>query len=145
MNLMLYRYAKRENYTIGRLYFDKDKCDTLEPPVRELKDIDGDGRFDSPGEGKIYGNTAILPGRYKILMEYSPKFNRMMPYLQEVKGFTGIMLHPGNSVDDTAACVLVGENTVRGRLVNSRAWSDLINKKITEALKRGEEVHIDIL
>jgi len=144
MNLLLFRHTKEITYTIGRLYFNSIHIGTIEPPVRQLLDINNDGDFNDEGEGKIYGNTAIPEGRYKIKMQYSPTFKRMMPYLQNVKGFKSIMIHPGNSVSDTRGCILVGENTIQGRLVNSRAWSDLLNSKITAAENNGEDVWIEI-
>lgn len=131
-------------YTAGRLYFDDLRCDTLEPTVRELIDLDGDGKYDSPGEGKVYGQTAIPAGRYRIRMLMSPRFHREMPYLMDVPGFTGIMIHPGNKVEDTKGCVLVGVSGPRGTLTDSRGWSDLLNKRITKAIERGESVMIDI-
>ncbi len=144
MNLYLYRIAKKVTYTIGRLYFADCKCDTLEDPVRELLDLNGDGDFNDEGEGKVYGQTAIPAGKYQVKMEMSENFNRLMPYLQDVPGFKYVMIHPGNSAEDTKGCILVGENTIRGKLVNSRAWSDVINAKVTEAENRGEEVWIEI-
>ena len=144
MTIYLYRIAKKLTYTIGRMYFADCKCDTLEPPVRELLDINGDGDFSDPGEGKVYGNTAIPADKYEIIMQYSPTFKRMMPYLQKVKGFTSIMIHSLNDVSETKACIGVGENKKPGKLVNSRAWSDLLNKKLTEAEERGERNYIEI-
>lgn len=144
MNLYLYRKVETIIYTIGRIYFGDCKTDTLEPPVRELLDLNNDGDFDDPGEGKVYGKTAIPSGRYRAKMRKSPTFNRMMPYLQNVPGFKDIMIHPLNDVRETKGCIGIGENTIKGKLVNSRAWSDLLNKKLLEAEKRGEENWIDI-
>ncbi len=144
MTLWLYRKAKTVTYTIGRLYFDCTKCDTLEPPVRALLDLNGDGDFNDAGEGKVYGQTAIPLGSYRVKMQMSPTFKRMMPYLQKVSGFTNVMIHPGNTAEDTKGCILIGENTSRGKLTNSRGWSDMINTKITDAENRGENVWITI-
>lgn len=144
MLIYMYRKHKQLTYTIGRIYFVDMRCDTLEPPVRELLDINGDGDFEDEGEGKVYGNTAIPLGRYKIMMQPSPTFKRDMPYLQNVKGFTDVMIHPGNQVGDTKACILVGENVKPGKLINSRAWSDVLNLKISLAIEAGEEVWIEI-
>ena len=99
MLIYMYRRHKKMTYTIGRMYFADMRCDTLEPPVRELLDLNGDGDFDDEGEGKVYGNTAIPLGKYQILMQYSPTFKRMMPYLQNVKGFSDVMIHSGNYVN----------------------------------------------
>ena len=148
MLIYMYRKHKKMTYTIGRMYFADMRCDTLEPPVRELLDINGDGDFDDAGEGKgmskVYGNTAIPKGKYRIKMQHSPTFKRDMPYLQKVKGFKSIMIHPLNDVSQTKACIGVGENTMQGKLVNSRAWSDVLNSKISLAIKAGEDVWIEI-
>ena len=146
MKLHLYRKFCGPLYTIGRLYDGVNRLtDTLEPPVRDLKDLNNDGDYGDPGEGKIYGHTAIPADTYFIKMQYSPTFGRMMPYLQDVTGFTDIMMHALNDVSETKACIGVGENKRPGRLVNSRAWSDLINKMLTEAEARGEANTITII
>ena len=121
MNLYLYRRTFAATYTGGHLYDGVSRlCDTLEDPVRDLKDLNNDGDFDDFGEGKVYGATAIPKGTYKIKMRESPHFKRVMPYLQNVKGFSYIMIHPGNAPEHTKGCILVGENKSPGRLVNSR-------------------------
>lgn len=145
MNLYLYRRVKTITYTVGKLYFWSEfQCNVLEPPVRRLIDLNDDGDFDDADEGKVYGNTAIPAGKYQIKMQFSPHFQRQMPYLQNVPGFTAIMIHPGNSVDDTKACLLVGEYSKPGKLINSRQWSDLINKKLVKTEMNGEENFITI-
>ena len=145
MNLYLYRKIKKATYTIGKLYIGVEfQCNSLEDPVRDLIDLNDDGDFNDPDEGKIYGDTAIPAGTYRIKMAHSPTFNRPMPYLQDVYGFTSIMLHNGLGIEHTRGCILVGENTQQGRLVNSRAWSDVLNEKITAAENNGEDVWIEI-
>jgi hypothetical protein len=145
MNLYLYRKIKKATYTIGKLYIGVEfQCNTLEDPVRDLIDLNDDGDFNDPDEGKIYGDTAIPAGKYRIKMQFSPTFQRMMPYLQDVPGFTYIMMHNLSDVSQTKGCIGVGENTQQGRLVNPRAWSDLLNSKITAAENNGEDVWIEI-
>lgn len=145
MHLYLYRKAKNVTYTIGRLYDGIQRlCSTLEDPVRDLFDLNGDGDFNDTGEGKIYGETAIPAGTYEVKMLESPTFKRKMPYLQNVKGFTSIMIHPGVNEKNTRGCILVGDNRIRGELVNSRGWSDIINRMLTEAEARGEQNLITI-
>jgi len=134
MRLQLKRIAKRSEYTIGKLYVDGNYfCDTLEDPVRVLKDINKDGDFSDLGEGKIYGKTAIPPGKYDITVTYSPKFGRSLPRLKNVPGFEGILIHRGNSAKDTAGCILVGENKVIGRVINSTPYEVQLTKMILTA------------
>ena len=74
----------------------------------------------------------------------SSKFKRAMPYLENVPQFTGIMIHPGNTVKDTLGCILVGENKEKGKLLNSRKTSDKLNEMIKGALDRKEQVWIEV-
>lgn len=134
MLLEVKRLYKKDTYTIGVLMVDGEKfSDTLEDKVRDLN-----------SEKKVYGETAIPAGKYKVVMSMSSKFKRVMPYLENVPQFTGIMIHPGNTPKDTLGCILVGENKKKGQLINSRKYSDELNKRITEAIKRKEQVWIEI-
>lgn len=134
MLLEVKRLYKKDTYTIGVLMVDDEKfSDTLEDKVRDLK-----------SEKKVYGETAIPAGKYKVVMSMSSKFKRVMPYLENVPQFTGIMIHPGNTIKDTLGCILVGENKKKGQLVNSRKYSDELNKRINEAIERKEQVWIEV-
>lgn len=134
MLLEVKRIYKKDTYTIGVLMVDGEKfSDTLEDKVRDLK-----------SEKKVYGETAIPAGKYKVVMSMSSKFKRVMPYLENVPQFTGIMIHPGNTIKDTLGCILVGENKKKGQLVNSRKYSDELNKRINEAIERKEQVWIEV-
>lgn len=134
MLLEVKRLYKKDTYTIGVLMVDGEKfSDTLEDKVRDLK-----------SEKKVYGETAIPAGKYKVVMSISSKFKRVMPYLENVPQFTGIMIHPGNTIKDTLGCILVGENKKKGQLVNSRKYSDELNKRINEAIERKEQVWIEV-
>lgn len=134
MLLEVKRLYKKDTYTIGVLVVDGEKfSDTLEDKVRDLN-----------SEKKVYGETAIPAGKYKVVMSMSSKFKRVMPYLENVPQFTGIMIHPGNTPKDTLGCILVGENKKKGQLINSRKYSDELNKRINEAIERKEQVWIEI-
>lgn len=50
----------------------------------------------------------------------------------------------GNTAADTEGCILVGENTERGKVLNSRYWMGLLLDKINEALARKERIYITI-
>ena len=105
MKLLLKRIALKDNYTIGKLYIDdKYFCDTLEDAVRDVK---------------IKHQTAIPKGIYKITLTASPRFKRILPRLHDVPEFTGVLIHRGNTIDDTSGCILVGENKKKGMVLNS--------------------------
>ncbi|WP_300879802.1 DUF5675 family protein, partial [uncultured Alistipes sp.] len=44
-----------------------------------------------------YARTAIPAGTYKVTMQYSPRFRRVLPYLHDVLHFLGILIHSGNT------------------------------------------------
>lgn len=105
---------KRDTYTskttIGKLYLnDMFICDTLEDVCR---DINRDGDLDDTGETKVYGETAIPSGIYKITLEMSPRFKKLLPLLHNVKNYIGVLIHMGNWAKDTHGCILVGERGI---------------------------------
>lgn len=139
MELLLKRIFRGDKYTIGHLYINGDYyCDVLEDVDRELSN---DMSEEQIKKIKIYGKTAIPTGRYKIEVTYSPKFKRYLPILLNVKGFSGIRVHSGNTAEDTLGCLLVGFNKEKGKVLNSRVTSD----KLTALLRNcEEEIHITI-
>lgn len=141
MKLLVKRKFFGKNYTIGALYIDgKYFCDTLEDRVI---DVDQSGKFDGD-EKKIPGKSAIPYGEYKVVINRSPKFKRELPRLIDVPHFEGILIHRGNSASDTSGCILVGENSIRGRLSNSSIYEDILVMECKAALKRGEDINIKI-
>jgi hypothetical protein len=140
MKLTLKRIAKKPGYTIGRLYVDdKYFCDTLEDTVRTLNDKNHDGDFDDAGEGKVYGKTAIPAGTYTVKLTQSPRFKRVLPRLYNVPGFEGVLIHRGNTADDSSGCILVGENKAVGKVLNSATTEQelisILSKAISIELK----------
>ena len=116
--MTLVRIANRPTYCIGKLYIDGVYfCDTIEDTDRGLDDSmsvkEVLGR-------KIKGQTAIPTGTYTVEITYSPKYKRMMPLLLNVKGYSGIRIHSGNTSKDTEGCLLVGKNTKVGMVTDSR-------------------------
>ena len=123
MTILLKRIALRDTYTIGKLYIDGQyMCDTCEDKVRDLSK-----------EKKVYGETAIPYGTYKVSWTYSPKFKKYMPLLEDVPQFAGIRIHSGNTAKDSLGCILVGENKQKGMVLNSRATVN----KIYPIIKKG--------
>lgn len=142
MELRLERLWPKAEYTVGRLYIDGEMyCDTLEDRVA---DVNRNGELDGT-ERKVPGKTAIPYGTYKIFYGWSPRFGRNLPRLLNVTAFDGILIHPGNTAEDSAGCILVGRNTEVGRLTQSRLYSDELNKRIDIAQRRGEPITIEIV
>lgn len=142
MELRVERLWPKENYTVGRLYVNNEFfSNTLED---KIIDKDKSGVFDN-GEKKVYGESAIPYGKYKVIYNWSPKFGRNLPRLLDVPHFEGILIHPGNTAKDSFGCILVGKNTSKGMLSESRYTSDKLNELIGAAQKRGEEITIEIV
>lgn len=142
MELRVERLWPKENYTVGRLYVNNEFfSNTLED---KIIDKDKSGVFDN-GEKKVYGESAIPYGKYKVIYNWSPKFGRNLPRLLDVPHFEGILIHSGNTAKDSAGCILVGKNTSKGMLSESRYTSDKLNEIIDVAQKRGEEITIEIV
>ena len=107
MLIKLSRIAEGAEATVGLLQVDGlPLCFTLEDQGQ-------------PGGKKIAGETRIPAGRYRVGVRRRgrwhlkskrrwPKWHRGMLQLQEVPGFTDVLIHPGNSDDDTAGCILPG-------------------------------------
>ena len=127
MNLTVKRVAKKDAYTIGKLYIDGVYfCDTLEDKDRGLKQSDDLAYIT---KHKVYGETAIPTGTYNVSLTYSTKFKKILPLIENVKGFSGIRIHSGNTAQDSLGCILVGKNTVVGKVTNSRdAFNALFEK-----------------
>jgi hypothetical protein len=98
---------------------------------------------------KIYGKTAIPSGRYQVVVTHSNRFKRLLPILLKVPGFTGIRIHPGNRHVNTEGCLLPGKTWWKEDsdfvVGSSRTASDSLQAKISDALKRGEQVWCTIV
>ena len=111
MRLELYRYSSKKDSTLGILFLVNEEtntkdflCFTLEDEKREVK---------------VYGETRIPEGTYKIKyrtegghhIKYKKRFesiHRGMLQLMDVPNFTHILIHCGNTTDHSHGCLLVG-------------------------------------
>jgi len=103
--LLLKRILNNPDFCIGNLFLVGDDdtkkiCDTLEDTVR-------------PVGVKVQNKTAIPAGEYKVIYDFSNRFQKLMPHVLKLDnsdpdGFTGIRIHSGNTSADTDGCILVG-------------------------------------
>jgi len=116
--------------TIGELYIDGEwECYTLEDTVRNEK---------------IYGETAIPKGSYKVKITYSPRFKTRLPILLDVPNFRGIRIHPGNTAKDTEGCLLVGQTRSGDFIGRSRRAFNALFKKLKAAEKAGKKIIVNV-
>lgn len=120
MNLRLVRTEFYSGNTIGKLYVDgKFECFTLEDTVRS-----------GP---KVYGQTAIPVGNYRVTLELSPRFQKVLPRLHGVPGFEGVLIHTGNRAEQTDGCILVGRSEKDSYIEESRLAFEALFKKLSES------------
>lgn len=149
MKLLLKRIAKKQKYTIGKLYInDEYFCDTIEDVDRGLSQ---NMSISEIKKIKVKNETAIPTGTYKITMNIvSPKFalkswakpySGKIPRLLNVPGYEGVLIHPsGNDQNDSSGCVCVGENKIVGKVINSQTTFH----KLMSKLKGQQNISITI-
>lgn len=146
MELLLKRIARKNGYTIGKLYVNSVYvCDTIEDQDRLFY-----------GKPKVKGETAIPMGRYEIVQNvFSPRFGNKtfykslcggyLPRLVAVPQFDGVLIHCGNTSKDTEGCILVGLNKVVGKVVDSqKMFTRLMKDYLLPAKMRNEKTYITI-
>jgi len=117
IDLTLNRLIKTGKYTEGKLYINGVYfCDTIEPYDSNLTQDDAVNVIES--EKKLH-KICIPSGKYKVILNYSARFKRILPLLVGVKGFTGIRIHVGNTVENSEGCILVGRKNKDGFIVKS--------------------------
>ena len=132
MKLKVVRQPSDDTCTLGELFVnDEHECYTLEDVVRP------------DGAPKVFGQTAIPYGTYSVSITFSPHFQRDLPLLADVPDFEGVRIHPGNTAADTEGCLLVGEESGRDQILQSRAAFEPLFAKIRDAISNSEEVTIE--
>jgi hypothetical protein len=119
MVITVKRLYKTDNSTIGELLIDGIfECFTLEDKERPIK---------------IKGETAIPKGTYRVIINESNRFKRLLPLLIDVPNFEGVRIHSGNSNHDTEGCILVGQTRNKNYIGQSRKAFDKLFKKMQVA------------
>tara|TARA_R110002167_G_scaffold331706_1_gene538384 strand:+ start:25122 stop:25568 length:447 start_codon:yes stop_codon:yes gene_type:complete len=142
MNLTNLRYNSAADYTDGLLFVDDVfECYTLEDEERSQK---------------VYGETRIPDGTYFIelrteggfhnryLNKFPSNFHKGMLWIKDVPNFEYILIHIGNTDEDTAGCLLVGTTADKDKNfigASKPAYMDLY-PQVRDALLDGECVAI---
>jgi len=141
MKLTLKRSMCAKRATLGELLVNgRAECFILE---------DADRQLELDPTKKVYGETCIPRGTYKVIITYSNRFKRELPLLVDVPGYTGVRLHPGNRVEHSEGCLLPGTSfSTEGDTYvvnNSREAFRRLYEKLEAAIDAGEDVEIEIL
>ena len=130
MHLRVIREPSTVAATMGILLIDGVfTCWTLEDVVREVK---------------IPGETAIPAGRYAVRLSLSQRFQKLLPEVLAVPGFTGIRIHAGNTQADTHGCVLVGRVRAVDRVEESKLALMHVMEQLRRATTAGDPITITI-
>jgi hypothetical protein len=126
MKIDIKRLHKCKHSVIGELTIDGLwECYTLEDLERDVK---------------IKGETAIPKGTYKVIINQSNRFKRLLPLLLNVPEFEGVRIHSGNTNHDTEGCILVGRTRTDNFIGQSRKAFD----KLFEKMKKAKEITLTI-
>jgi hypothetical protein len=141
MILELNRNTRSSKSTIGDLLINGEFfCYVLEDFDRGLDNIMTNAEIQSK---KVYAETAIPKGTYKVVITFSPRFKQYMPLLLNVKGFQGIRIHSGNTAAHTEGCLIVGLTKSTNFVGQSKlAYSKLMAK--LKKVEKTEEIFITI-
>jgi hypothetical protein len=134
MILFLNRFARNDKYTVGVLYVDNCYfCDTLELPLY----------FN--GKANIVNETAIPAGVYDCGITYSPSFKRNLIEIKNVPNRMDIRIHSGNVPQDSKGCILVGKNTTKGMVLQSKESESKLFDLAAQAIGNGDKMLIQIV
>ena len=130
MEITIVRSRGTKDFTQGKLSIDgKYFCETLEDEERAVK---------------IKGITAIAVGRYKVIINMSNRFKKLMPLLIKVPNFEGVRIHAGNTHQDTEGCILVGEPKHLGFIKNSALTFRSLMRVLDKAQRKGDPVWVTV-
>ena len=152
MKLKIWRKWPKKGYCIGIFYVSgKRLCESMEDEDRGLVQTMPTGKIN---QIKVYGRTAIPKGTYKVVLSVSPKFKDrpwakkwggIVPEILDVKGWTGVRIHPANSASELLGCCAPGDNLKVGKVLNSTKRYDELMKQLVPAWEKGEDITIEIV
>lgn len=130
LHLVLRREIPVKRTTFGKLYFESEEfCRTLEDIIRADPDP-----ATPENEAKVYGETAIPAGTYRLGLRNSPKFGEDTVVVLDVPGYDYIQFHSGVTHRDTLGCILVGD-----RIHADRDPPEISGGKVRGVLDRFKE------
>lgn len=139
MNLLVLRDPNpNPRFTLGQMFIDGLKyCETLEDPVREIPGV-------PVAQWKVPGDTAIPRGTYRVVIDMSQRFGRLMLHVTSVPGFDGIRIHGANSVADLLGCIGIGEQRTDNGIRLCKTVLKSLEAMVMLALRDNEPVYIEV-
>jgi hypothetical protein len=132
IKLKLVRKPTTPEYTEGDLYVNEEWfAFVLEDTVRKGK--------------KVYGQTAIPAGTYRVAATMSNRFKKVMVQILDVPGFEGVRIHQGSSAADSAACPLISKRRGQtpGHLAAMKAG--ILTDELTRMVKEAGGGSIEVI
>ena len=137
MNILVNRDVSNKDATVSVVSIDGvNECYAVEDEYRAVK---------------VMHETRIPAGTYKVGLKTSggfhsryfqrfPAIHKGMLHVKDVPGFSDILIHCGNTDDDTSGCLCVGVSRTLGNNLSvsnsTKAYQDLY-KKVVDAAKAG--------
>ena len=149
MKVLIKRIFNNQKYCISHVYVDGVYvCDAIEDTDRGFHNGMSDAYIRN---NKVYARSAIPVGTYNITLNIvSPKFSQKdyykkfcdgkLPRVLNVPGFDGILWHRGRTEKDSAGCLILGYNTIKGQVTNSKQAFEKLYKILQEANNNGEKI-----
>lgn len=75
---------------------------------------------------------------------YRDTCSGFLPRLMGVPGRDGILIHAGNTTQDTTGCILVGINDKAGLLSDSRRTFQMLYSKMKAAARNYEGIKVSV-
>ena len=153
MKVLVKRIFSNNRYTIAHVYVDGTYvCDSIEDTDRGWNNGMSDAWIRN---NKVYAKSSIPVGTYDLTLNVvSPKFVQKayykkfcggrLPRILNVPGFDGILMHRGATERDSAGCIILGYNKIKGQVVNSQEAFEKFYKILEEANKKKEKITIEI-
>lgn len=149
-------------YEVLRISSDKDSTSGL------LFEIEGNKRTflaytleDEQRDVKVWGETRIPAGTYKLGLRteggfhnrYKSKytFHKGMIHVLDVPGFEYILWHTGNTDENTAGCLLLGNTQTNNRIAkdgfvgNSVDAYKFVYPRVAAAIEAGLDVEVEYI
>lgn len=125
-----------ESFTPGKMYLDGVLfCQTCEDMDRKLE----------AGGVKIPKVTAIPRGRYRLVTSFSNHFQKVLPEVLDVKGYSGVRIHGGNKAEHSEGCILTGKVRTKTGIAQCQETVQRIIDTIDDSAELGIETWLEVV